>query len=231
MWDSFHTVLCALVINERQRGEIDELEKLNVLDELLTLSSKKGIIDTVDLPISNFIRQFAEILPKQIDNVSEYVKQLEKEILKEAGKIKISSDQLEYGCVVNRRGLSTGVFTSGKKGEINPFDSFRNKKETRANRKELKGATVSHNHPNFTRFSNEDIAFFLYYELKELRAINDKGIVYSLKLKPGQRIFKADLDNMEKYLDRKTDSFWQKISGEDDFFGITDSHRELLEDL
>ena len=39
----------------------------------------------------------------------------EKEILKEAGKIKISSDQLEYGCVVNRRGSSTGVFTSGKK--------------------------------------------------------------------------------------------------------------------
>jgi hypothetical protein len=58
----------------------------------------------------------------------------------------------------------------------------------------MKGSTLTHNHPNFTRFSNSDIKLFLRVQLEEIRAINTQGIIYSLRLKKGARISKKEVN-------------------------------------
>lgn len=45
---------------------------------------------------------------------------------------------------------------------------------------EMKGFTLSHNHPNESLFSFEDLRFFIVNSLKEIRVVIPKG-VYSLK--------------------------------------------------
>jgi len=45
----------------------------------------------------------------------------------------------------------------------------------------LKNIIITHNHPNNSRFSNDDIKRFLQFEFQELRAIGDNGVVYRLK--------------------------------------------------
>lgn len=88
------------------------------------------------------------------------------------------------------------------------------------------GKTLTHNHPNSTILSPEDIACLVRNDLTEVRATNRQGVTYSVKrvdgytITKGQRFavaYKKELEVVERLATSKLDNqgFWEKIqSGE-----------------
>lgn len=174
---------------------------------------QKHLDDIIDdnLDISPFIKSIAKILPKSSDNVSKFVKEAEATILKKASEIKNADDQLEYAFIWNnsKNGFKNKIpFTSGEKGAVKISDAFGiGTKINEKRRLSLIDAIVTHNHPNFTRFSNDDIKMFLKYQFKELRAVNTNGITYSLKLKPNTKFTKEEFTKLYKELAKEKAKF------------------------
>jgi len=174
---------------------------------------QKHLDDIIDdnLDISPFIKSIAKILPKSSDNVSRFVKEAEATILKKASEIKNADDQLEYAFIWNnlKNGFKNKIpFTSGEKGAVKISDAFGiGTKINEKRRLSLIDAIVTHNHPNFTRFSNDDIKMFLKYQFKELRAVNTNGITYSLKLKPNTKFTKEEFTDLYEKLTREKAKF------------------------
>ena len=174
-----------------KKGEIDEILKTRVLEEL----SGVKLLETT-LNISPFIAKFSKKLPKALDNAPLELKKVEDLILKKVGKIKEIEDQWEYAFIWNKQGhfKTSRPFTSKSNDEVLISRAFGEKEKMTIDRiRMLKGAIITHNHPNFSRFSDDDIKIFLKYGLNELRAINLDGIVYSLKLKKGKSFEKNEI--------------------------------------
>ncbi|AZJ34553.1 hypothetical protein [Tenacibaculum singaporense] len=174
-----------------KKGEIDEILKTRVLEEL----SGVKLLETT-LNISPFIAKFSKKLPKALDNAPLELKKVEDLILKKVGKIKEIEDQWEYAFIWNKQGhfKTSRPFTSKSNDEVLISRAFGEKEKMTIDRiRMLKGAIITHNHPNFSRFSDDDIKIFLKYGLNELRAINLDGVVYSLKLKKGKSFEKNEI--------------------------------------
>lgn len=174
-----------------KKGEIDEILKTRVLEEL----SGVKLLETT-LNISPFIAKFSKKLPKVLDNAPLELKKVEDLILKKVGKIKEIEDQWEYAFIWNKQGhfKTSRPFTSKSNDEVLISRAFGEKEKMTIDRiRMLKGAIITHNHPNFSRFSDDDIKIFLKYGLNELRAINLDGVVYSLKLKKGKSFEKNEI--------------------------------------
>jgi hypothetical protein len=192
-----------------KKGEIDEVFKQRTINELTGIVLKQRNLFDTTLDVSPFIIKIAKILPKINDDVSKIVKEAEAYILKQASLIKNVDEQLEYAFVWNTKGFKNlRPFTSREKGFVYVSEAFgKGKPITKQRRLSLRGATFTHNHPNFSRFSNDDIKVFLRYKLREIRAVNSKGVVYSLKLKPKAKITKKEFVEIYKKLDRAKAEF------------------------
>ncbi|CAM4198756.1 MULTISPECIES: hypothetical protein [Flavobacterium] len=163
--------------------------------------------------LSPFIRKFTKITSKQNDNVSKIVKEAEKNILKQASLIQDSSKQFEYAFVWHpKKFLNPKIFTSNSNEYVRLSEAFGTSGNlTKKQRYLLKGSVFTHNHPNFSRFSNEDIKVFLQFQLKELRAITSEGIVYSLKMKSNVNNFaKSEISLLYKNLEKAKSDFVTK---------------------
>ena len=192
-----------------KKGEVDERLKTRIIGEIKLASAEKSLSD-IDLDISQFIIKIAEILPKKADNTLKAIKKAEQDIHKLVGLIKDPEKQLEYAFLYNpKKGFKNlKPFTSQRTDSVIIADSFgKGEKLTKQRIKSLKGSIFTHNHPNFSRFSNDDIKVFLKFQLKELRAINSRGIIYSLKLKPGAKISKKEFITIYRDLEEAKSAF------------------------
>ncbi|WP_147239380.1 hypothetical protein [Tenacibaculum sp. E3R01] len=203
-----------IVENSNFTKSLDELVEKEKIDERLRNKVFEEInsIKLFDEPlkITSFIAKISKILPKVIDDAPKVLKEAEKIILKKANLIEDIEKQLEYAFVWNteKNFKNLKPFTSGEVDGVIIGDAFgKGAKMTKQRRLSLKGAIMTHNHPNFTRFSDDDIKAFLKYQLKELRAINSKGIIYSLKLKSGSKISKEEITKMYKDLNEAKTKF------------------------
>ncbi|CAM1361941.1 hypothetical protein [Tenacibaculum xiamenense] len=188
-----------------KKGEVDEVFKSRLLNELSNVRLLQE-----SLKISPFISKFSKILPKVLDEIPIELKNAEELILKKVGKIKDADDQWEYAFIWNSEGnfKTLRPFTSRSNDEVRIGWAFgEGEKMTPERIKKLKGAIMTHNHPNFSRFSDSDIRMFFELDLKELRAINLNGEVYSLKLKPKVDISKEELRKIYKSMNEAKSKF------------------------
>ncbi|SNR17720.1 hypothetical protein [Tenacibaculum jejuense] len=232
-----------LVKNSKFEGSLDDLVKkgdLNDVDKVkitaeMRLISKKGIKKRLD--VDRVAQKFVRFVSVKSDDVSKIIKKAEEDILKLAkgpnGKT-LPENQLEYAFIYNEsKGFRTlKPFTSNAKTYINIDDAFDVGELTIDRLKSFKGAIYTHNHPNFTRFSNADIKTFLQYQLKEMRAINTDGIIYSIKLKNGFKLTRQEVTKGFKVLRRKKKQWIKQfnlnIKEETDRILLQDFEEEFL---
>ncbi len=217
-----------------KKGDLNDVDKLKITTEM-RLISKKGVKKRID--IDGAAQKLVRFISVKSDDVSKIIKKAEEDILKLAkgpnGKT-IPENQLEYAFIYNEsKGFRTlKPFTSNAKTYINIDDAFDVGELTIDRLKSLRGATYTHNHPNFTRFSNADIKTFLQYQLKEIRAINTDGIIYSLKLKNGTNLTRKEVLTSLETLENKRElwirQFDLNLDSETDRLLLQDFEEEFL---
>lgn len=197
-----------------KKGEIDEVSKRKIKSELNALSLNQRNLFDDKLKISSFIADFAQLSPKKLDDAPLSMLKAEKSILQKASLIEDSAKQYEYGYIWNTtkgKFKTPKPYTSFANGHIEIGDAFgKGNKLTKEQRESLKGCIFTHNHPNFTRLSNDDIFVFLKLEFNEIRAINLDGVTYSLKLKPGKRVTNKEYNALSKSIELLQTQFYEK---------------------
>lgn len=175
--------------------------------------------------MSPFIKKYATILAKTTDKAPIDIKKAEQAIIDYANSFKKTAridpftlrkvEEKEYGYIM-RKGKEfdeADLFTSNSSDHIYIKHAFGNIGEmTEEMIRGLKGTIITHNHPNFSRFSIDDIKMFVKYGLKEIRAINTNGVVYSLQLKSNKIFTPEEFLLMERTLKES------RIKWYDDFF-------------
>jgi len=207
------------IVANRLAGGIQALRKQ--VDDTIELSSRN--IDDLDITL-----RFPENIRKFIKS-ARLIDDIAPKIIKNFEKI-IKLEKIEFAFVWNDgKGFKNiRPFTSGSGTSVSIADAFgRGKALTRQRIRSLKNAIITHNHPNGSRFSNDDIRWFLELELKELRAIGDNGIVFSLKRKG--KINKSMIDNIFDELEEQKSKIASDLilEGNRDF----DKIDNLLEDF
>ncbi len=145
------------------------------VDDTIELSSRN--IDELDatLKFPEDTRRFIKSARLIDDLAPKIVKDIEK-------GIKIEKNEFIFAWSQGKGFKSKKAVTSGAEDYVRIADLFgKGVKLTKERIEQLKDAIITHNHPNNSRFSNDDIKTFLEFELQELRAIGDNGIIYSLK--------------------------------------------------